>query len=225
MTLDPHEVRLNHTRWDWATQGVIEPHEVRLSHTRWDWATPGEIEPQGVRLSHTRWDWATRGEIEPHKVRLSHTRWDWTTWGEIEPHKVRLSHTRWDWATQGEIEPHKVRLSHTRWDLATRGEIEPQGDCYSFIIQFVEMTMEQHIPFNRIFLLLLMTVCVAQARLLQNMFQKLEPGQNIRGKVVAELLTKSSQECSLRLSIPSSCTCYSQRFCCLLSLEIVTFQK
>ena len=64
--------------------------------------------------------------------------------------------------------------------------------------------MERHIPFNRIFLVLLMTVCVAQTRVLQNMFQKLELGQSIRGKVVAGLLTKSSQECSLRLSILSS---------------------
>ena len=58
--------------------------------------------------------------------------------------------------------------------------------------------MEHCLQFNQISMVLLMTVCIAQATIMQNRFRKFALGQSIMGKTGAELQTRSLQECVLR---------------------------
>ena len=57
--------------------------------------------------------------------------------------------------------------------------------------------MEQHIQ-RYIILLLVMLVCTTQATIVQNLYQKLETGQNITGHVGAEFIVRSHLECAVR---------------------------
>ena len=69
---------------------------------------------------------------------------------------------------------------------------------YTLQINRTEMTMENHLQFNQILLVLLLPVIVTQATFVQNTFEKLEPGQNITGKIGAEIKARSHQECAVR---------------------------
>ena len=48
-------------------------------------------------------------------------------------------------------------------------------------------------------LLLVTSVCLAKATIIQTVYGKLEPGQNITGNVAVELIARSRIECSDRL--------------------------
>ena len=59
------------------------------------------------------------------------------------------------------------------------------------------MAMRNCLQLNWI-LLLLMIVCVTQATIVPNKFRKLNSGENIAGKVGAELTVRSKLQCSDR---------------------------
>ena len=69
---------------------------------------------------------------------------------------------------------------------------------YTLQINRTERTMENHLHFNQILLVLMLPVIVTQATFVQNTFEKLEPGQNITGKIGAEIKARSRQECAVR---------------------------
>ena len=56
--------------------------------------------------------------------------------------------------------------------------------------------MEHRVQFTRIFLETMMTICVTQAMFVQNLYRKLEPGQDIAGVVIAEQKAVSPIDCS-----------------------------
>ena len=58
--------------------------------------------------------------------------------------------------------------------------------------------MKNCVQFNRILLILLTTFFATEATVSQNLYIKIEPGQNITGKTKAQLTARSAQECSLR---------------------------
>ena len=58
--------------------------------------------------------------------------------------------------------------------------------------------MEHRLQLSIIFLLLMVTVYVAQATSVQNLYKKIKQGQNISGKIGAELTTISATECSIK---------------------------
>ena len=60
------------------------------------------------------------------------------------------------------------------------------------------MTMQNHLQFCQILLVLVSTVIVTQATIVQNKFKKLEPGESIMGTIGAELKTRSKILCSDR---------------------------
>ena len=55
--------------------------------------------------------------------------------------------------------------------------------------------MKHHLQFSNIFLVLL--VHPAQFIILEDTFNKLEPGQNINGTIAAQLTARTSTECSV----------------------------
>ena len=59
--------------------------------------------------------------------------------------------------------------------------------------------MEHCVLLNRTLLLLIITVSAAEATFVQNIYKEMEFGQNIKGKVISELLTESKIQCSERL--------------------------
>ena len=68
---------------------------------------------------------------------------------------------------------------------------------YTLQINRTEMGME-NLHFSQILLVLLLPVIVTQATFVQNTFEKLELGQNIIGKIGAEIKARSRQECAVR---------------------------
>ena len=60
------------------------------------------------------------------------------------------------------------------------------------------MTMENSLQFRQILFVLTLPVIMTQANVVQNKFQKLQPGQNITGTTGAELKTRSKILCSDR---------------------------
>ena len=58
--------------------------------------------------------------------------------------------------------------------------------------------MEHRVHFNRILLVLLITVCWTQGTDVQTLYRLVETGQSIMGKIVKELTATSVRECSLR---------------------------
>ena len=58
--------------------------------------------------------------------------------------------------------------------------------------------MEHSVYFNRILLVLLITVCWTQATVVQTLYRLVETGQSIMGKILNELTAKSVRDCSLR---------------------------
>ena len=60
--------------------------------------------------------------------------------------------------------------------------------------------MVDHLLFNRILLVLLVTVYATQATIVQSKYKKLEPGLNVTGTVVTEFKTRSKLQCSNRLA-------------------------
>ena len=60
------------------------------------------------------------------------------------------------------------------------------------------MRYRPHLLLTGVFLVLLLTLCGTQATAVQDMYTKLEPGQNITGEVVEELTATARQECALR---------------------------
>ena len=58
-------------------------------------------------------------------------------------------------------------------------------------------TVKHLLKFNRILLVLLMgTFCVTQATFVENLYRKMEPGENITGQIGAEHKGISHIECS-----------------------------
>ena len=55
--------------------------------------------------------------------------------------------------------------------------------------------MEHHLQLNRILLLLMGTICGTQAARVENLFKKLDPGQNITGRVGRQFAIEL-EECS-----------------------------
>ena len=60
--------------------------------------------------------------------------------------------------------------------------------------------MELRLQFNWILLVQLITVCASQENIVENTFQMLDPGQNITGKIVVELMSRSELHCSTRFA-------------------------
>ena len=60
-------------------------------------------------------------------------------------------------------------------------------------------TKKYRLKFNQILLLMMMSVHVTQATFVQNLYKKLEPGQNITGQIGAEHKGISHIECSTQL--------------------------
>ena len=50
-------------------------------------------------------------------------------------------------------------------------------------------------------LMVLVMICVTQAKIQETSYTALKKGQTIRGKTAAEVKTRSSMECSLRLVV------------------------
>ena len=61
------------------------------------------------------------------------------------------------------------------------------------------MTTAHGLQFNRVVLLLMMTISTTRATIVPKMFKKLEAGHSITGTVGAELRTRSKIQCSDRL--------------------------
>ena len=59
--------------------------------------------------------------------------------------------------------------------------------------------MVDHLLFNRILLMLLITVYSTQATIVDSEYKNLEPGLNVTGTVVTEFKTRSKLHCSDRL--------------------------
>ena len=59
--------------------------------------------------------------------------------------------------------------------------------------------MESCLVFNWLLLLLMATLCGIQANIVQTFYDKMDPGQNVRGNIAAELTTRSRIQCSDRL--------------------------
>ena len=57
--------------------------------------------------------------------------------------------------------------------------------------------MENRLRLNRMLLALLLMVDVTHANVVNHMYKKLRPGQNITGTTVTKVIYKSSQECAL----------------------------
>ena len=63
----------------------------------------------------------------------------------------------------------------------------------------IHSAMKHHLQFNRILLVTMMTICVTQGTLVQKLYRKLEPGEDIVvGVVIAEHKRVSSTQCSIR---------------------------
>ena len=58
--------------------------------------------------------------------------------------------------------------------------------------------MENCLHVCKILLVLLLPVIVTQVTIIQNKFEKLDSGQNITGKIGAEIKARSRWECSVR---------------------------
>ena len=59
--------------------------------------------------------------------------------------------------------------------------------------------MEHRLQFNWfVFVLLMVTVCTTQAAYLQNTYEKLKLGENIKGTIETELTARSKLHCSDR---------------------------
>ena len=58
--------------------------------------------------------------------------------------------------------------------------------------------MKNHVQFYQIVLVLMLPVIVTQATVVQNRYEKLDPGQSILGRRAAEVKAGSHQECALR---------------------------
>ena len=62
----------------------------------------------------------------------------------------------------------------------------------------VNSAMEHRLQFTRILLVTMMTICMTQGTLVQKLYKKLEPGEDIAGVVIAEHKRVSSTQCSIR---------------------------
>ena len=60
------------------------------------------------------------------------------------------------------------------------------------------MTTEKCLQFNQILLVMMLPVIGTQATVVQKRFKKLDPEQNIKGAIGAELKTESLEECAVR---------------------------
>ena len=58
--------------------------------------------------------------------------------------------------------------------------------------------MDNYLRACKIFFVLMLPVIVTQATVVQNTFEKLEPGQNITGAIGAEIKARSRRECAVR---------------------------
>ena len=72
------------------------------------------------------------------------------------------------------------------------------ANSYNLQINPTEMRMENCLQACKILLVLMLAVIVAQATIAQNKFEKLDPGQNITGKIGGEIKARSRRECAVR---------------------------
>ena len=91
-----------------------------------------------------------------------------------------------------------MKLTLIQFNVFIQGILRYVKSLISFHFREIQHNMEQ---FNRLILLLMTTLFVTQATIIQTFYDKVESGQNITGNITAELTTRSRIQCSNRLVI------------------------